>query len=90
MVSTLFTIFVAHHVFIKRVSDHQKFFRPVLPASQKRTDASKMLEFPGKPPLSGVEKNHDFRVTLWYHFVTTNAKFNGWWNHQTSNISQKV
>jgi hypothetical protein len=64
MVSTLFTIFVSRHVFIMGVPDHQKFFRPILPVSQKRTDASKMLEFPEKPSLPEAEKHPDFQVTL--------------------------
>jgi len=43
-----------------RVPDHQKYFRPVLPVRQKRTDASKMLEFLEKPLLSGAEKHPNF------------------------------
>jgi hypothetical protein len=58
-----------------RVPDHHKFFRPVLPVSQKRTDASKMLEFLEKPPLSEAEKHPNFQVTLCLHNDTTNIKF---------------
>ena len=49
-----------------------------------------MSEFFEKSLLSGAGKHPDFQVTLCLQNVSTDAKFDDWWKHQTSNSCRKI